>query len=51
MLVALIPLSKLKVKTETINKRMLDKWDYKRNQNLYYQKSFAFNLKQDQDCI
>ena len=31
------------MKTEAINKRMLDKWDYSYNQNLPYQKSFAWN--------
>ena len=53
MLVALISLSYLKEKTEAINKRMLDKWDYCCNQNLSYQKSFASTktLKQDQDYI
>ena len=41
MLVALTFLSHLKVKTEEINKRMLDKWDYKCHQNLSYEKRFA----------
>ena len=41
MLVALTFLSQLKVKTEEINKRMLDKWDYNCNQNLSYEKRFA----------
>ena len=34
-------LSQLKIKTEAMNKRMLDKWDYSCNQNLAYQKTFA----------
>ena len=40
-------------KPESINQRMLDKWDYFFNQNLSYQKSFASTkiLKQDQDYI
>ena len=40
-------------KTESINKRMLDKWDYCWNENLSYQKSFASTktFKQDQDYI
>ena len=40
-------------KTEISNKKMLNKWDYRCNQSLSYQKSFASakTLKQDQDCI
>ena len=43
----------LYLKTESINKRMLDKWDYYCNQNFSYQKSFASTkiLKQDQDYL
>ena len=29
------------LKTDAIDKRFLDKWDYSCNQNLSYQKSFA----------
>ena len=41
MIVALIFLSQLKIRTEAINKRMLNKWDYSCNQNLPYQKGLA----------